>query len=188
MPDFPAVSSLEELLALCNASYEVDGLVSLRMLPEQSVDFMWSQAVCEHIKKDEFLDIMRELRRLLRDDGVASHRVDLRDHLGGVLNNLRFPESLWESNIMANAGFYTNRIRYSEMIRLFQQAGFDVEVVEIERWETLPTQRRKLATEFQHWSDDEFCISGFDVILRPSLPYSNWLMEKPSSAFGAPGF
>ena len=63
--------------------------------------------------------------------------------------------------------FYTNRLRYSEMIQLFQQAGFDVEIVKIERWEGLPTPRSKLASEFQHWDDDELRISGFDAVLRP---------------------
>ena len=170
MLDSLAIRSLEELLQICNAHYEVEGLASLQIIPDQSVDFMWSQAVCEHIRKNEFLDTMRELRRVLRNDGVFSNRVDLRDHLGGALNNLRFPESLWERNAIANGGFYTNRIRYSEMIRLFQKAGFDVEVLQIERWKHLPTPRSKLASDFQHWGDDELRISGFDVILRPRHP------------------
>ena len=48
---------------------------------------------------------MRELRRVLRNDGVFSNRVDLRDHLGAALNNLRFPESLWERNAIAKRRF-----------------------------------------------------------------------------------
>ena len=66
MPDSSAISSLTELLQIYNAHYEVEGLASLRMIPDQSVDFIWSQAVCEHIRKNEFLDTMRELRRVLR--------------------------------------------------------------------------------------------------------------------------
>ena len=178
VPRLSKIGSLNELLEVCNARYEVDGLASLRMMPAQSVDLIYSQVVCEHIRKKEFLDIMRELRRVLRDDGVSSHCVDLRDHLGGALQNLRFPEKLWERNFMANAGFYTNRLRYSEMIRLFQQAGFEVEVVKVERWETLPTPRRKLAPEFQDWDDDELCIREFDVILRPGLPHATTAVNR----------
>lgn len=96
-----------------------------------SIDFIWSQAVLEHIRKSEFLDTMLELHRILRPNGVCSHVVDLKDHLGGALNNLRFSEKLWESNFMASSGFYTNRIRYSEMLDIFHQAGFSVEVVNV---------------------------------------------------------
>lgn len=165
--DWPAIGSLEDLLAACNARYEINGLGSLRMIPDGSVDFIWSHAVLEHIRKDEFPDTMRELRRVLRPDGVCSHKVDLRDHLGGALNNLRFPGSLWESNVWASSGFYTNRLRCSEMIQLLERAGFDVEEVEISRWETLPTPRRRLASEFRRWSDQELCISGFSMVVRP---------------------
>ena len=100
---------------------------------------------------------------------MCSHKVDLRDHLGGALNNLRFPESLWESNLWANSGFYTNRLRCSEIIQSFQSAGFHVEEVETSRWETLPTPRRKLAPEFRRHPDRELCISGLSMVVRPRI-------------------
>ena len=165
--NWSSIGSLEELLTACNACYETDGLSSLRAIPDESVDFIWSHAVFEHIRKEKFLDTMRELRRVLRPDGVCSHIVDLRDHLGGALNNLRFPESLWESNFFANAGFYTNRLRCGELLQFIQRAGFHAEEMETSRWETLPTPRHKLASEFQHWSDEELCISQLSVVLRP---------------------
>jgi hypothetical protein len=49
---------------------------------------------------------------------------------------------------MANSRFYTNRLRYSELLRLFRQAGFEPEGVHKIRWKTLPTPRRKMAKEF----------------------------------------
>ena len=165
--DWSAIGSLEDLLTACDARYEVDGLRSLRTIPDGSVDFIWSHAVLEHVRKDEFSDTIRELHRVLRPDGVCSHKVDFRDHLGGALNNLRFPESLWESNIWANSGFYTNRLRCSELVQSFQAAGFHVEEMEASRWETLPTPRRKLASEFRRHPDQELCISGLSMVVRP---------------------
>jgi SAM-dependent methyltransferase len=162
-----SVNSLEELLSVCNAHYETSGLLSLRAIPDQSLDLIWSQEVLEHIRPEVFLDIVKEFRRIIRPDGICSHRIDLKDHMGGALNNLRFRTTRWESEFMASGGFYTNRIRYSQMLDLFKQAGFDVEVLEVERWERLPTPRQKLAPEFRSLSTEELCISGFDVILRP---------------------
>lgn len=167
VPDMAGISSLEELFAACAAQYETRGLASLRSIPTKSVDLIWSQAVLEHIKRAEFVDILQELRRIIRDDGVCSHDIDLRDHLGDALNNLRFSESLWESDFMASSGFYTNRIRYSEMLKLFRQSGWDVEIIRVNRWPRLPTPRAKLSESFQHLPDDELRVSTFDVILRP---------------------
>lgn len=167
-PKLEGVQSPEEVLAACNGRYLTAGLSSLREIPDESVDFIWSHAVLEHVKRAEFLPIMKELRRVVRPDGVCSHLVDFRDHLGGQLNNLRFSRRFWESELVATAGFYTNRIRYSEMLALIREADFDVEVTRIDRWSTLPTPRRKLSSDFKHLPDDELCVSGFDVILHPT--------------------
>jgi hypothetical protein len=121
----------------------------------------------EHIRKQEFLEVVRETRRELRSDGICSHRVDLRDHLGGSLNNLRFSRKFWESDMILNSGFYTNRIRLSEMVDYFRSDGFSVGVINIDRWEKLPTPAARMSPEFRDLPEDELRISGFDVILRP---------------------
>jgi hypothetical protein len=67
---------------------------------------------------------------------------------------------------MANSRFYTNRLRYSELLWLFQEAGFEPEVVRKLEWETLPTPRRKMAEQFAVLSEEDLKISEFDVLLR----------------------
>ena len=159
--------TIEELLLRSNATYFTGGLRDLQEIPDGSVDFVWSHAVLEHVRRDEFLPTMRELRRVLAPGGVASHRIDLADHLGGALNNLRFRRTLWESSTWSSSGFYTNRIRYREMLDLFQEAGFASDVVRVDRWKQLPTPRRKLDREFRNQPDQDLVVSGFDVILTP---------------------
>jgi SAM-dependent methyltransferase len=166
-PEMDSIRSLDAVLVACGATYGTSGLESLRAIPDSSVDFVWSHAVLEHLRQKDFLETMRQLRRVLRDNGVCSHVVDLRDHLGGGLNHLRFSDGVWESRFMAESGFYTNRILYSEMMALFRQAGFAVDVLEVNHWDRLPTPRPKLCGHFQRLSEDELCISGFEVILRP---------------------
>ena len=162
------VESLADILSVCNCRYMTAGLSSLRSIPEQSVDFVWSKDVLEHVRCSEFSDLMCELRRVIRPDGLCSHQIDLKDHLGKSLNNLRFPEHIWESRWVTNSGFYTNRIRYSEMINKFEAAGFSVEVVDVDRWPGLPIPKNKLSRDFRHLSDEELCVSRFDVVLRPA--------------------
>ena len=168
IPKMGGMHSLGELLVSCGAQYLTQGLASLRNIPDESVDFIVSQAVLEHVRRDDFLNMMHELRRVIRSDGVCSHRVDLKDHLGEALNNLRFPEHIWESDLIANSGFYTNRIRFGEMLALFREARFDVKVIDVERWDRLPTPRRKLSSPFKQFHDEELCVAGFDVVLKPA--------------------
>jgi SAM-dependent methyltransferase len=158
--------NIDQILERCQARYLTKGLESLKRIETKSVDLIFSQAVLEHVRKREFLDTMRECRRILKPGGVCSHQVDLRDHLGGALNNLRFSERIWESELFATSGFYTNRIYYSQMLSLFVQAGFRADVVGVRRWAALPTARSRLAKQFKHVPDEELCISEFDVVLR----------------------
>lgn len=167
VPDISHARSIAEVLRACNAQYEAEGLVSLKKIPDESVDFIWSNAVLEHVRKSEFLATMVELRRILRDDGVCAHSIDFKDHLGGALNNLRFPTRVWESDFMACSGFYTNRIGYAEMLDIFKKVGFDVSVIQVKRWDSLPTPISRLAKEFRNISEEHLLVQGAQVVLKP---------------------
>jgi SAM-dependent methyltransferase len=165
-PDLTEAENIEDILQLCGSYYYTGGLSSLKAIEKNSIDLIFSQAVLEHIREHEFQETMVECKRILKNYGIASHRVDLKDHLGGGLNNLRFSNRVWESNIFVSSGFYTNRIRYSRMVGLIEEAGFEIEIGNVDRWDTIPLKRSKLATEFANLSDDDLLIKGFDVILR----------------------
>ena len=158
---------LNDILNHCNGEYLTNGVDSLRDIPTASVDWIWSQAVLEHVRRRDFPTLMKELRRILKPDGICSHGIDLQDHLGGALNNLRYSEATWESEWMASSGFYTNRIRFAEMCEMFRNAGFAVETVSLNRWHDLPTPRAKLAEPFSRMAEEDLLVLGFDALLRP---------------------
>jgi SAM-dependent methyltransferase len=167
VPDLDGIDDCDAMLARCQARYLCDGLAGLRRIPDASVDFIWSQAVLEHIRRRDFADTVAELRRVIRPSGVSSHRIDLRDHLSTGLNNLRFPSALWEREFLACSGFYTNRIGFAEMVDAFEAAGFEVAITKQDRWPALPLPRSKMAPEFRHRSEEDILVSGFNVVLRP---------------------
>ena len=160
--------SVEELLSKCSARYLTEGLASLRGLPAASVDFLFSTAVLQKVRRSEILDLLLETRRLLRPDGFGSHVIDLRDSLDEGLNHLRLPEHVWESDWVTRAGRYTNRRRFSEWLALFGRAGFKVDVAEVERWDVLPTPRSQLDPAFREFSHDDLCVKSFRLNLRPA--------------------
>ncbi len=166
-PDLSDVSSLDGVLKACKAIYLTGGLASFSEIPTGSVDLIFSHAVLEHVRRHEFDQIIRESRRVIAASGKVSHRVDLEDHLGGGLNNLRFSSRIWESQTFVKSGFYTNRIRCYEMISVFKASGFGVESFACNSYPKLPICRRVLSEEFVNLSDDELMIRGFTILLNP---------------------
>ncbi|HUI59042.1 MAG TPA: class I SAM-dependent methyltransferase [Steroidobacteraceae bacterium] len=165
-PDLESTHDTATLLQRCRAVYATRGVESLREIPAGSVDFIWSNAVLEHVRRAAFGDLVRETRRVARRGSLSSHQVDLQDHLGGALNNLRIGSRWWEAEWMARSGFYTNRLRMSDMVRAFEGAGFAIEALACERWEVLPTSRRAFAPEFARYEVADLLVKSFTVSLQ----------------------
>jgi len=166
-PNLGDCQTVDQVLAKCHAAYLTDGSAGLRRISSASVDLVFSQAVLEHVSLHQFAETQREIRRLLRPSGIASHQVDLKDHLGGALNNLRFADKTWEADWMVASGFYTNRLRLSEVLAMVGEADLAPEITDVQRWEVLPTPRLSMNPRFRAMSDDELLVQQFDFIARP---------------------
>lgn len=167
-PDLQGATSLADVLRRCRADYQVGGLESLRSLPEGSVDLVWSHAVLEHVRLHEVAPTLVELRRVMRPDGVASHHIDLRDHLADSLHSLRFRSGVWESAMVTKSGFYTNRLRASQWQSLFDEAGYRIEDYTPRHWPAPPVARTRLARPFRGLSDDDLTIYDIQIRARPA--------------------
>jgi hypothetical protein len=91
--------------------------------------------------------------------------VDLRDHLGGGLNNLRFSPGLWESDFFARSGFYTNRLGFEEMRAIFKRTHGDVTITVKSTWEVLPLARERMHRSFRSRDTEALCVAGFDALM-----------------------
>lgn len=167
VPDIDGATNLPEVLQRAGIEYLTQGTTSLASIPDASVDFFWSQVVLEHVPRAEFPWFLQELRRIVSPSGIGAHSIDFRDHLGGGLNNLRFSHATWEGRTFRGSGFYTNRIRPREMLAMFAEAGFDVELVGETRWPEMPIRRDRLAREFHALPDEDFMVAEIEIIVRP---------------------
>lgn len=158
--------SIDQYMEKTRSIYLTEGTKSLKNIPDSSIDFCFSNAVLEHIDLNNFDFFVSELKRIMKPNGVSCHRVDLKDHLGGGLNNLRFSNHLWESSLFKSAGFYTNRIRFRTYLSKFTESGFCVSTPRVEKWERLPILRKNLNIDFIRLDDENLIISGFDVVLK----------------------
>jgi hypothetical protein len=68
-PAIEHCDSLASLLSACGARYLTNGLESLAEIAADSVDFIFSQAVLEHVRRSEFLATQCECARILRAKG-----------------------------------------------------------------------------------------------------------------------
>lgn len=157
-------NTIDSMLSALNSQFLTCGLLSLKTIPNENVDFIFSHAVLEHVGKNDFRETVRELWRILKPGGISTHVVDFKDHLEQSINHLRFGDRIWESEVMAPSGFYTNRIQAYEMARIFQNQGFKVEILEKKEWANLPVRKRCLALRFREMADMELKIS--DAVFR----------------------
>ena len=118
--------SFHELLDFSNAFYLTSGLNDLRKLKSNSIDYIFSHSVLEHVRIYELEELISEIYRVIKPGGVISHNINYKDHLSESLNNLRFSEKIWESDLFANSGFYTNRVPAIKMHSLFKNVGFKI--------------------------------------------------------------
>ncbi|EKV25911.1 hypothetical protein C882_3396 [Caenispirillum salinarum AK4] len=161
-------TDFDAVLSALNARYLTGGTASMAEIPDASVDFIWSCVVLEHVPREEFDIMAREMRRVLRPGGVMGHSIDLRDHMGGGLNNLRFPAEAWETARIRDAGLYTNRLGYRDILEAFRNAGFAWKIGKVDRWPAPPLPRARMQPEFRGRSDEDLTIAGFDIVLWPA--------------------
>ncbi len=171
LPHFDPQDSVDSLIHKFGAEYLTDGLESFRKIPSQSIDFSFSHAVFEHIPLSEAGQFIQEIKRASKPGGFSSHSVDLKDHLGGSINHLRFSQKTWESPAIYNSGIYTNRLRFSEWMQLFKAEGTPYQILWKQAYPSLPVSKSKLASQFQPLESRDLLINGFDVVLRfsPSI-------------------
>jgi hypothetical protein len=106
-----------------------------------------------------------KLTGFLKPGGKCTHIVDYKDHLQNSMNNLRFGDSFWEKDWVAKSGFYTNRIHISEMKQIFKNLGFSVQVLEVNKWGSIPISRRHIHKQFAYLSDSDLQAFGATFLL-----------------------
>ena len=165
VPDLSDALTVTDILDRCNAEYLMKGISSFNKIQSSSIDFIFSQAVLEHIKKRTFNKTIHECYRVLKPSGTCSHLIDLKDHLCGGLNHLRFNSKIWESKLFNNSGYYTNRLRHKEMIDIFRKARFNVKEISVNKWNHLPISKNLINQQFQDIHKNDLLIKEFEVLL-----------------------
>lgn len=70
----------KKLLSEANIVYLAPADAANTVLSDASVDYHISTTVFEHIPGEDIKRILKEAKRILKDDGIAIHFIDLSDH------------------------------------------------------------------------------------------------------------
>ena len=65
-------NSVDEILESCGCEYLTNGVNSLEKIPSDSIDYCFSNAVLEHVPKQDFTLMANQLFRVLKQDSVLS--------------------------------------------------------------------------------------------------------------------
>jgi len=167
-PDF--VSDLKSFYGI---DYRAPSDARAVNMPDGSVDLIASTSTLEHIPKNDIAEILKECHRLCNNQSVVSMEIDYTDHYSHVdghitpYNFLQFSDKQWEYLNIKH--YYTNRLRHSDHLALFDQAGFRIIS---ERSMTPPNgkaliQSIKLADKYKKYEvDDLIKTHGFIVAMK----------------------
>ena len=122
--------SFDELYPRINFKYHLDSTGKMLDLPDQSFDFVFSNAVMEHVRADCVHPLLESCRRVMKVGGKSFHVIDMGDHLGyaaktksiSAKNYLRFSEREWNF-LFGNSVQYINRIQTPEWYKISESVG-----------------------------------------------------------------
>ncbi len=157
--------NFSQILLDHNITYETFGLMSLKKIQSNSIDFCFTNAVLQHIWKEELEFFLTEIFRVMKPNSVSSHRVNLTDHLANNINNLRFSDFIWESKLFRKSGFYTNRFRICDYENILQKHNIKYKIIAKDYFSNRILDKKYLHTQFRKYSNSELSVSGFDLIL-----------------------
>ena len=165
----------ETILTNCGITYHAPADVSQTVLPDNSIDIVFSNLVLGEIPIKGLDAIFSEVYRILHPGGFMLHCIDLGDQFASgqkdisKINFLQYSErefSKYNSSIN-----YQNRLRAPVYRQLFEKHGFTVTY-----WRGCVDQKAleqinniQLHTDFSSYSPDDLCTSTVYVMTRKSV-------------------
>jgi SAM-dependent methyltransferase len=168
----PRHQAVKSLAALAEAGIEYRAPFDVRNtgLPEASLNGIVSSEVMEHIPATDLQAIVGEAYRILRAGGLAIMKIDYSDHYArGTatatrFNFLTYSDEDWKRY---DCRFqHVNRLRHSDYLRLFRNAGFDIVQAETNPVPPIDEVVRKLADRFRSYALEDLFLQNATIVAR----------------------
>ena len=167
----PAVSSWDDLDRDWGIQYRAPADARATEIEAATIDCAVSVETLEHIPADDIFEILKEVRRILRPDGVAIMQIDYGDHFKGFdpsISSFNFLTYSDEDLEPFQSRFqYVNRLRHSEYVGLFEKAGFEIILSSPDRRPVEQEILARLAPRFKKFSEQDLFTLGALIVARP---------------------
>lgn len=159
-------ASVDTLLAPFDVVYTAPTDATSLPLDDHSVDLYMTNLVFYHIPREMLPEVLGEMRRVLKEDGITVNRIRMSDEFASGdprvhdMNFLKFSTSFWDR--FANTRIkYNNRVRCSQYKALFEEAGFKLLETEesVSREGLAGLKTMKLAKEFRALEPEDLATS-----------------------------
>jgi SAM-dependent methyltransferase len=146
----------------------------LSELDPYSIDLVYSRSVLEHLPEPILKHSLAEWKRILKPGGHCIHFIDNSDHFEhrdkalSRLNFLTLSDFAWKVACL-NPQNYQNRLRHSDYLRLFHDAGYDLihvnGVVNAQVLADLP--RLHVVDKFQAYEPEDLATLLTIIVAKP---------------------
>jgi predicted SAM-dependent methyltransferase len=128
-----------------------------KVVEENSVDMIYSQAVLEHI--DDLAYTYEVLYRWLKPGGFMSHHIDFKCHRTAKEWNghWAYSDFIWKL-IKGKRPYFINRHPHSTHLKFLRKSGFEL-LFDSKSKNTSGVQRKHLASKFKNMSDEDLTTS-----------------------------
>ncbi|MDN7013863.1 class I SAM-dependent methyltransferase [Methanoculleus sp. FWC-SCC3] len=134
------------------------------VVQEHSVDFLFSQAVLEHV--DDLPLVYNSMKKWLKKDGTIVAIIDFKSHGTSVEWNghWEYSDLVWKI-IRGRAPYLINRSPLSHHLKCLNQTDFElIHMHRVERYGGI--QREKLAERFKNLTESDLSTSGVYLIFK----------------------
>ena len=133
-------------------------------------DCSCSNEVLEHVPRTELPELIRALKAATRRGGISTHSIDYSDHYArsdrnlSRFNFLTFTDTEWARYNSSRQ--HVNRLRHSDYVRLFREAGFAIVHATAVVGDPPMDLRARLAPQFRSYEEsDLFSLKGHIVAI-----------------------
>jgi SAM-dependent methyltransferase len=135
-----------------------------KIIGNSSVDFIYSQAVLEHV--DDLENTYSSMNKWLKSSGLMSHSIDFCSHRITKSWNGHWTFSDFEWNIIRGGRIYTlNRQPFSKHIDLHERYGFEILEKNLVKSDN-QLKQNQIAKRFKHLNELELTTSGMYILSK----------------------
>ena len=170
--------------------HAVIGDVRKSGLAPQSVDFVFSHKVLQHLSREDLRSVLIEFRRLLKEEAVMCHHIGFRDQFASFdssitpFNFLKYTKRQWK--LIDNSIIPQNRLRIPDYRELLEQTNFCVTREDNLSGAQEDLRSVKLAQEFTNYSFDDLLVLTSWIVATPA-PLNNSELSRNSRSSSRSG-